>query len=202
MKAARGLLWLPAMLGAKPAYAHAPVEGIKGFYIGLFHPFSTPSQALLMLGVGLMIGAFGVQHAWRVWAVFIAVCFVGLFAGSADLDVDVALFATAFVACGVAALGWGKFLPVALVVAATGGFLIGSASITDAGPLRDRIFTMSGSMVGATIGLLYIFAGVHILKERFTWAWVAIAFRVAAAWIGAISLVMLALSTVEPTVPG
>lgn len=197
----RHWLWLPFVFGAAPAYAHAPIAGIQGFYAGLLHPFSTPSQALLMLGIGLMIGGFALPQAWRIWSAFVVACFIGMFVGSVDLNLDTALFTVAFVACGLAALAWGRFALFAVAVAAVGGSLIGSASIPDGGETAARAFTMAGSMVGANVGLLYIFGIVHILHTRYTWPWVPIAFRVAAAWVGAMSLLMLALSTIEPALP-
>ena len=48
-------------------------------------------------------------------------------------------------------------------------------------------------MVGANVGLLYVYGMILFVRERYTWEWVGIALRVAAAWLGAISLLMLAL---------
>lgn len=52
---------------------------------------------------------------------------------------------------------------------------------------------MTGSFVGANIGLLYVAGAVIFAKDRFTQQWVQLAFRVVSAWLGAIALVMLAL---------
>ncbi len=202
MKALRRLGWLAPLLAAGPAQAHAPIAGIEGFYIGLLHPFSTPSQALVMVGLGLLIGGFAaVQVKWQLVS-FLVCVFLGVFLGSADWEPDAMLFALAFVACAAAALIPGKLVPLTLAMAAVGGFLIGSISIPDDGPVRDRIITMSGSVVGANIGLLYIFGIIHVVRERYTWPWVDIAFRVAAAWLGAISLLMLTLGLAAVDVPG
>ena len=187
------LVWLVPFLGASPAQAHAPFPGLEGFYIGLLHPFSTPSQAAMMIGVAFAVGGFGVEKARWQLAAFLVTSFAGLFLGSASMDLEQVMFAVAFVACAFAALAAGKLAPAVIGLTAVSGFLIGSASIPDAGPARDRLFTMSGSMVGANVGLLYIFGLVNVVRERYTWPWVGIAFRVAAAWLGAIALLMLAL---------
>lgn len=189
----RCLVWLPLVLVAAPAYAHAPIPGIKGFYVGLLHPFSTPSQALLMLGMGLLAGFFVVDKARWFLSTFLGATLLGVFFGSADWELDPALYATSILACLLAALVPGKLTPIAVFLTAVGGVLIGIVSITDAGLTQDRVITMSGSIVGANIGLLYLWGFTHFVQDQYTWPWVMIAFRVAAAWIGAIALLMLAL---------
>ncbi len=193
--------WLPLAVGAGPACAHSPVPGIEGFYVGLLHPFSTPSQALLMFGLALLVSGFAVDKTRWNLAAFLIATFAGLFAGSATSDLDVPMFTVAFAAAGLFALATGKVLPLAVSLAAIGGFLVGEASIPDDGPVRDRVITMAGSIVGANLGLLYLFGIMHVIKERYTWPWVSIAFRVAAAWIGAIALLMLALGLAQDPPP-
>ncbi len=99
MRSFRRLAWLPFLLGADPAFAHAPIPGIKGFYIGLIHPFSTPAQALLMLGLGLLIGGLAVEKIRWNWGTFSVSLFAGLIAGSNSLEPDAMMFASAFAAC-------------------------------------------------------------------------------------------------------
>ncbi|MGI9399997.1 MAG: HupE/UreJ family protein [Rhizobiaceae bacterium] len=181
------------VFGTSPAHAHSPFPGIEGFYVGLIHPFSTPSQALLMFGLGLLIGGFETQKVRWLLAAFVAATFAGILMGPGSIEFETAMFAIAFVACAWAALVPGKLLPIAVVLPAIGGVLIGMASVPDPGPAIDRLVTMFGSIVGANIGLVYIWAIIYIVKERYSWAWVDIGFRVLAAWLGAISLVMLAL---------
>lgn len=182
---------------ASPAYAHSPVPGIEGFYIGLLHPFSTPSQALLMIGLGLLAGGFDVGKARFLLGAFLISNLVALIVGLGIENIDASSFTVAFCACALAALFPGKPAYLALALVAIGGFLIGEASIPDDGPMRDRLFTMSGSMAGANIGLIYLFGIIHVARERYTWPWVAIAFRIAAAWLGAIALLMLALGVAD-----
>lgn len=193
MTAARRFAWVPLAVGAEPALAHSPVPGIEGFYVGLLHPFSTPSQALLMLGLGFLVGSFAAERARWLLADFLVASLVGLVLGLRLANLDAALFAAAFAICALAALFPGKLIGLAIAFVCLGGFLIGDASVPDDGPMRDRLFTLSGSIVGANLGLIYLFGGALWIRGRYTWPWVGIAFRVAAAWLGAISLLMFAL---------
>ncbi|SLN60316.1 hypothetical protein PSA7680_03173 [Pseudoruegeria aquimaris] len=193
--------WIVPTLCPGAAFAHAPVPGIKGFYIGLLHPFSTPAQALLMLGVGLLAGSFALERAKAPIAAFVGLSLVGLFAGSAEWVLDPAMYGIAVIACTHAALAPGRGVPLAALVLGVGGLVIGAASIPDAGPARDRAFTMTGSLFGAGMGLLYIAGLSAIVKERFAAPVVQIGFRVLAAWTGAIALVMLALLYAQPPAP-
>jgi hydrogenase/urease accessory protein HupE len=188
--------WLASLawLGlSTPADAHSPIPGIEGFYVGLLHPFSTPSQAVLMLGLGLLISGLRQNHYPPGLGVFLVSMLATLLVGPSLDKPDVALFAVAALVCAMAAIWPRTYLPVALVVIAVGGFLIGQVSVTDPGPTRDRVITMTGSFVGANVGLLYVTGAVIFLKDRFAQRWVEVAFRVVSAWLGAIALVMLAL---------
>lgn len=201
MKTIRRLAWLPLAVGATPVHAHSPVPGIEGFYVGLLHPFSTPAQALLMVGLALLAGWVALDKVRWLLGVFLVASFAGLLLGPQIANLDPYLFAMAFASCALAALAPGKLVPLAVVFAGIGGYLIGEVSIPDEGPARDRIITMSGSIIGANLGLLYIVGVSHIIRERYTWAWVEIAFRVIAAWLGAVALLMFALGSVASPPP-
>ena len=130
----RHMFWLVLALCASPAHAHAPIPGIKGFYVGLLHPASTPPQALLMLGLGLLLGRFAADRAKWFFGAFLLSLIIGVFTGFAALDLDTAMFLVAVVTGVHAALAPGKLAPLAIGLAALGGVLIGVASIPDAGP--------------------------------------------------------------------
>jgi len=192
-----------AALGLLPqaALAHSPFPGIEGFYTGLLHPFSTPSQALLMFGTGILIGSARPGDAQWCFGVFLLSLLIGMAPGIILTDPDGILFAAAGVTSAVAALSPKPVRVVPLVLTAIAGVLIGQLSITDPGPVRDRVITTAGSFIGAGLGLLYIFGAISYIRERFAQAWVDIAIRISCAWLGAISLVMLALSYAVRTAP-
>lgn len=190
LRAGAAIAWLTT---GTPALAHSPVPGIEGFYIGLLHPFSTPAQALLMLGLGLFMAGLTSRQTRAGLGFFFVAVLIGILPGIVIAEPDTAMFALAMAVCALAALWPATALPVALGMVVLAGVFIGQVSIPDAGPARDRIITMSGSFVGANIGLLYIAGGISFVRERYSQPWVDIGFRVAAAWLGAVSLVMLAL---------
>ncbi|MBO6899644.1 MAG: HupE/UreJ family protein [Shimia sp.] len=188
------MLWAPVLLVANPAYAHAPVPGLKGFYVGLLHPFSTPPQALMLLGLGLLIGSFATSKGLLFLVSFCTLSLLGVFTGSTAWALDSALLVMAITTCTLAALIPGRALPLGVLLSAVSGYLIGVMSIPDPGPLSDRLFTITGALFGANIGLLYLWGARNLIPARFAYAWVPLAFRITAAWLGAIALLMLALS--------
>ncbi len=193
MKKCRLICYPLAILVAGPASAHSAFPGIEGFYVGLIHPFSTPPQALLIMGLALLGGGFKPEQVQWLLPSFFVANIAGLVLAFGFEELDAKMFAIAFAACSTAALLPQKLLPFAIALVCVGAFLIGDASVPEPGPLRDRLFTMSGSLVGANVGLLYLLGGSLWVRERFKKPWVGIAFRVAAAWLGAVSSLMLAL---------
>lgn len=182
---------------AGPAAAHSPLPGIDGFYAGLLHPVSTPDQALALLATGLLLGGFAMQ---RLPAAFGAAAIglvtglaTGLAPGVPTGDPAPWLFGLATVAAICTALAPGRALPLVVLLSLGAGALLGWASLPDAGPPRDRAFTVAGAVTGAALGLLYIAGGIELLRDRIRAPALGIALRVLAAWIAAITLLMLAL---------
>ncbi|WP_209940147.1 hypothetical protein [Ruegeria sp. HKCCE4148] len=194
MNEPKPLASVPLVLVADPASAHSSLPGIEGFYVGIIHPFSTPPQALLMIGLRLLAGGFKPAHARFLLVSFFVTSLAGLIFAIGFAEIDSMMFAMAFLACSTAALFPGKPTLLATLVIGLGAFLIGDASVPDDGPSQDRVFTMSGSMIGANLGLLYLVGICFLVGKHFTRPWVGISFRVIAAWLGAVSLLMLALS--------
>ena len=186
-----GLLSLVAWPGA--VQAHSPVPGIEGFYTGLLHPVSTPAQLFVLLGLGLLVSSYPLAAVRWLLTVFPFATLVGAWVSDGLMDVDTWLFALAFAACVWVALLPGRVISLALGFTCVGGVLIGIVSMPEPGPAQDRIITLAGSLVGANLGLLYLFGAAFYVRERFQQVWVGVALRIAAAWIGAVSIVMLAL---------
>lgn len=174
------------------AQAHSPVPGIEGFYIGLLHPFSSPAQILLILGAGLLIGGFPRDKVRWLLAAFLAFSFAGLFWSGGAVS-DTLAYTVAIATSALAAASANRFFPAAVVCVAITGLLLGAMSVPDGGLWWDRFVTMSGSLAGLNILMLYLSGFVVVLNERFQWAMLLVAFRIAAAWIAAVSSMMLAI---------
>lgn len=182
-----GLLVLPT-----PALAHSPVPGIEGFYLGLLHPFSTPAQALLMISLGILVGRSKKRHTRWMLLCFLLATSAGIVLGDGFEVADAAIFAAAILASTLAALSIKQLFPLAALAVAIGGVLVGVISLPDGGQMRGRTITILGSFVGSNVFLLYFSGAVVMITDRFSWAWIPVAFRVAAAWVAAISAIMLA----------
>ncbi len=104
------------------------------------------------------------------------------------------LLLVAILAAMLSALYPAGFLTTFVILLGICGVLIGVLSIPDEGSVLATIITLSGSFVGANLGLVYIAGGVGWLRERFSQQWLRIGLRIIAAWIAAISLLMASLS--------
>jgi hydrogenase/urease accessory protein HupE len=197
VRAARHAIGVAFCACAGPAAAHSPLPGIEGFYAGLLHPLSTPDQALALLSTGLLLGGFALRRlavAFGAAAVGLAAgVATGLTPGSPTGDLAPWLFGFATLAAICAALAPGRALPLVALLSLGACALLGWAALPDAGPPRDRAFTVAGSVTGAALGLMYIAGCIDLLRERIRGPALCIALRVLAAWIAAITLLMLAL---------
>lgn len=193
---ATGTLTLIIASLPNPAAAHAPIPGWEGFYVGLLHPITSPSQVVALIALGLAFGQRWPGRFGLAWAVFAVACLIGILLGQMGLPIetaDLGLLALA-VATGTLAALW-PAAPVVLGVAAAAvaGILIGLASTPDPGALRATVITLAGSLLGAVLALLYAAGGFGWLHERATMAWAKIGFRIAAAWTATIAALLLAL---------
>ena len=184
-------------LTAMPAAAHAPVPGIEGFYTGIIHPLSTAGQILLLLAIGIAAGQYPRPRASLALGTFVAAVLAGIIAGQIygpqDSAETVAVFLAAFTsAC--AALAPRNLLAVVIFSSAAAGVTIGVISTPDPGELRATIFTVSGSLVGATLAAVYLGGALIWLHDQVTADWFRIGVRVIAAWVAAASALMAALA--------
>jgi hypothetical protein len=178
-----------------PAAAHSPLPGVEGLYAGLVHPLASPPQLLAILGAALLLGSHGLARIGPAFACLGAGLLGGLALLPPEGNSEPWLLGLAAASAGAAALAPGRLPRAALlVVAGAAGLLLGWASLPDPGPPRDRLFTMSGSVLGVALAMLYVSGGSDLLRERVAHPAVAVALRVAAAWVGAIAILALALS--------
>jgi len=183
------------------ALAHEPASGLEGFFIGLQHPLSEPAQILLLLGLGVLAGGYLRRQLGWLTGAFLLTMLGAMVADGVPFEPYEAMYATAVAACVLAALLPGRLLPLALAVLAFGGLWIGTASVPDPGPPGDRAITFFGSFVGAGLSVAYLAVVFAVIRNSYPWVWVPIALRIVAAWIGAISLLMLALMFAPMTMP-
>ncbi|WP_116130925.1 HupE/UreJ family protein [Tropicimonas sp. IMCC34043] len=192
---------LAAALAVMPAqaFAHSSVPGIEGFYTGFIHPLTTPAQIVALLATSLLIGQFRPSRYGVLGGGYVAALLAGLLFGDPLADLDPWLFGTATLAAGLAALLPGRVLPLAAALAVAAGFLLGAGSVPDAGgPLKDRIFTMAGSMLGGTALMLYAAGLATVALDKIRRNWFSIGLRILSAWVAAISALMLALALAVP----
>jgi hydrogenase/urease accessory protein HupE len=193
-------LVLAGAFSPEVALAHSPVPGLKGFYLGMAHPLSTPPQLLALLALGLLLGQCWPRKFTIAWLLFALAAMAGLTLGVAGYGHSLgerALLVIAFAASSLAAIAPAWVIVPGTLLAGAGGLFLGIVSRPDPGPLRAMIITITGTYVGANLAFFYASGGIGWLRDRFNMAWARIGLRIVAAWIAAISCLMLALSAVS-----
>ena len=104
------------------------------------------------------------------------------------------LLLVAVVAATLSALYPQGLFALFVILASIAGALIGLRSTPDSGTLTATIVSLFGSFVGANLALLYISGGVGWFKDRFKGQWSRIGLRIVAAWLAAISVLMVSLA--------
>jgi len=194
-------LVLAGAFSPEVALAHSrPVPGLEGFYLGMAHPLSAPPQLLALLALGLLLGQGWPQKFIIVWRAFALAAIAGLALGVAGYGHSLgerALLVIALAASSLTAIAPTWVNVPGRLLAGAGGLFLGMVSTPDAGPLGAMITTITGSYVGANLALFYASGGIGWLRDRFNKPWALIGLRIIAAWIAAISCLMLALNIVS-----
>ena len=182
------------------AYAHSPVPGIEGFYLGLIHPISTPAQILTVLMVGLLIGQFPLDLYRRFFGAFFTSSLVGLILARLPIPLDEVLFVLAAGMGLFAALLPGRIAAAALILVTASGLMLGNASLADPGPTGAMVISTAGAIVGANLLVLYLVGMIEFAKDKLVgrMSWLPIGLRILSAWIAAIAAIMLALTISIP----
>jgi urease accessory protein len=168
------------------------VESLGGFYGGLLHPVLTPTHALGLLGLGLLIG----QHPARKRVVSLTLFALALAAGLIALALAVGETAAGTVLlAGIAASGAlvaAAFrLPLLVLgaLAAAMGAAIGLDSPPEVISYEKAIAMLIGTGLGATIGLGLVIVGT----ARMARDWQRIGVRVLGSWTAASALLAIAV---------
>ncbi|MEX5728173.1 hypothetical protein Ga0609869_001526 [Rhodovulum iodosum] len=189
---------LALFLAAPRAEAHAfrsGSESYAAFVEGASVPLNDPGILICLAATGLALGIWRARGLPAVWPALI----VGLAAG-------LALAPLAPVWSGIAALGLGILAAVMGVtalpwprwalatLAASAGLLAGFASLQGHGWGELPLSVALGVFFGAHLALVVPAGLVEACRRRLVAPWVMIGWRVAASWLGAVALLLGALS--------
>jgi urease accessory protein len=162
------------------------------FLAGLLHPVQTPSHALALLGLGLLIGRQAAEKRLLPQMVFasgLAAALLALAFAVGETPAGTVLLAA--IAITGALVAAGLRLP-ALVLGALAG-VIGAAIGLDSPPevisLQDAVVMLIGTGSGALIGLCVVIA----LAARLARDWQLIGVRVLGSWTAASALLAIAV---------
>jgi urease accessory protein len=174
-----------------PAWAHAPVMGIRGVFGGLLHALLIPEHGASLVALGLVLGRQQ-RPARRSGLLIFAVTLVGglVAAGlaiEATLASDVLLVATGILGLLIAA-GWGP--PVLCwPLAAAAGLAFALDSTPETTSTDEMIRMLIGSGLGAIVALALVAEGAVLLRRNGQ----PIVARVLGSWIAATVILVLAL---------
>ena len=165
-------------------------EGLGGFYGGLLHPLLTPTHALALLGLGLLLGEQ--QKRWLPLTLFASALAAGLTALA--LAVGETPAGTVLLACTAisGALVAAAFpLPLVLLgtLAAAMGAAIGLDSPPEVVSLQEAIVMLIGTGLGAVIALGLVAEGAARMARE----WQRIGVRVLGSWTAASALLAIAV---------
>lgn len=192
------------------AQAHGDLERLGPFYAGALHPLLVPAHVVALLALGLLIGQRGLKpgrHALTLLLLALAVALAGVHAAAAApgqawagaLERSLLVVGALAALASVTALPLPRAVPAALAVAVGLGIGLGSApeatTVVSSGSLRPSWAAWSaaaGTLLGAFVTAALVAAVVDSAPR-----WARVATRVAASWLSASALLVLALGFVD-----
>jgi urease accessory protein len=172
------------------AGAHAPIEGVGGFYGGLLHPILVPAHALGLLALGLFIAR---QESRRgPILIFAAALVAGL--GAIALAVgptpaEEILLANTVVIGTLVAIALPPPRPVGWLAAAVTGAALGLDSPPDEISIALATLALIGTGLAACIALALVIG----LTARARRDWQRLGARILGSWIAASAMLVLAV---------
>lgn len=177
-------LALLAIVLAVPAQAHGTLPGGGGFYSGALHPLVALEHLLALLTCGLILGRDGLRRP--LWALGLGLA-AGLWLGVSVAGLTLVLLAVT--------LGFGALLAlqIGLPEWACGVVLMGVGLAVG---LETDLPTLNARMaaVGVSVAVFVITMNAFALGSVLAGSRVAVALRVAGAWLLAVALMVLALN--------
>jgi urease accessory protein len=162
------------------------------FLAGLLHPVLTPSHALALVGLGLLIGRQPADKRWLPQTVFtlaLAAALVALAFAVGETPAGDVLLVGVAISGGLVAAAIRPPLMVLGPLAAAMGAAIGLDSPPEVISLQDAVVMLIGTGLGALIGL-----GVVIeVVARMARDWQLIGVRVLGSWTAASALLAIAV---------
>lgn len=180
------LLWLSSIA---PASGHA-VYGLTGLPGGLLHPVAVPAHVMALVAVSLLIG----QQRWGygipiIYAVGIAAGCGTLALGTVPLLAEETLLAATAAAALLVALGRPVLWVVGAGLTAIAGYALALDSPPEAISLSEANLTLFGTAASAAAVPVILSAAIARLRRN----WQHIGIRVAASWIAASAVLVLAM---------
>jgi hypothetical protein len=200
MRPARtAVLLTVAAAWSSAAWAHSPVPGIEGFYVGMLHPVTVPGQILLLAVVGLVSGFRGLRVARIPFAIFAASLVTGAALGrGVPGEAITGWMPLVAVLVTAPALFFRAGEAVARAVSGIGGLVVGLGSMPEPGPMHALVITLAGSLAGAPFIMLCVAAIADVARERLQPSRIAtVAAAIAGAWLMAVATLLLALAMAE-----
>jgi urease accessory protein len=183
-----GLILLAALLGvAGEAAAHGSVQGLGNFFSGVVHPLLEPAHAMALLVLGLLISRQGLKNSHPALPGFA----LALEAAGTDRGVDTSALVLAASALTGLAVAGALQLPrlASAAIAACLGVGIGP----DSRPVGLEGGAMAVMLLGIAIGCCVWLLNVIGLVLELRRAWLQVMVRVAASWVSAAAVLVLAL---------
>lgn len=178
---------------ASPAQAHLVTTGLGPFYDGITHLLVSPSDILVVLGLGLLAGLGGAERGRAVVAALPVAWVVGGLVGFLASDEVILPLAIALTLLAV-----GILVAANVSVSRTGMILLAAVAGLVFGGMNGSALVAAGT---GSLGLVGIVAAAAVILFLVTAAvisarapWQQIVVRVAGSWIAAIAILMLGRS--------
>jgi urease accessory protein len=188
----RSLIVLVPLMAPDAALAHAPFDGVGGFYGGLLHPLLVPAHVLAIVGMGLLIARQAPSGRWLFRIAFVlglAAGFVAIASAYVPTYAGEALLALAFITGAWVAMACPLPPVVTGLLAAATGAAIALDSPPDVISVREAIVIQFGTFCGATLFIMALIEGASRLRLH----WQLIGVRIIGSWIAASAILVLAL---------
>ena len=187
----RTVLVICLLMLTTPAWAHAPIMGIRGVLGGLLHALLIPEHGASLVALGLVLGRQQQLARRSGLLIFTAALVCGLVAAGLAVEAtpapDVLLVATGILGLLIAA-GWGPPI-LGWPLAAIAGLAFALDSTPETTSTDETIRMLIGSGLGAIVVLALVAEGAGVLRGNEQ----PIVARVLGSWIAATAILVLAL---------